>query len=901
MTVGGPTPHTMTRRSTRVRARIPILITSLDPAIPFSFLCDTLIVNAHGCAAKVPQPLEIGMPVRLRIRESREVTARIVVCQPIAGGQPSWVTGFELDKPGNIWGLTPVPEDWARFDQEAEECKAGGPATTRTRLELKMPVWPLASPSTKSGLPAKAQEELKMQLAAQQETIASLEDRLATAMASVPGVVRQQLADAQQETLAQVRKQLGAMLAQSVQEQVPAQADAIARLQERLASFESLPSAVREQLAEARASLASISETVRKQLADAQQETLAQARQQLSAMLAQSVQEQFTTQSNAIARLQERLASFESLPSAVREQLAEARASLASISETVRKQLADAQQETLAQARQQLSAMLAQSVQEQFTTQSNAIARLQERLASVESLPSAVREQLAEARASLASISETVRKQLADAQQETLAQVRQQLGAMLAESVQEQVPAQADAIARLQERLASLESLPSMVGQQLSDAHEQTQAQVRQQLGASLAEFLKPLQEELAVCRKKAEDAQQIRAAVAEQFEQLPWHIEQHTRAAFRPLQERARAELEGIIAEARSQDEQETARRQALQASAQALQEELAQARASLESSMRSLPARIQAPIAAAVEDALARGRAEISAALARELEALHERGRMVADELRAAAESLRSEREATRAQIQEAGAQREELRLWLAEQQASYTQQVGRQLEQLASELATRSGGVLEERIRSDVQIQVERAEADLNQRLRPMLDRAADLRQEALSLLGALQRENERCQTQMRALLEEKDSVDDWIKERAAEFQKTFHDALVETTGQIKGRLQMAVEMIEQPVAKLRDQAAQQLQEQAGRQARHLREHADEACDRVTRLQRDIENSVREALRAQAAETSATCGREIAQLAQRSVEEWRSALARNLESIANLLGQKLPGGEG
>ena len=786
MTVGSPTSQTMTRRSTRVRARIPILITSLDPAIPCSLLCETLIVNAHGCAAKVPQPLEIGMPVRLRVspppankagdpapRDSREATARIVLCQPIGGNQPSWVAGIELGKPGNLWGLTPSPEDWKRFDAGATEFKAGAPAG-RPAIELKMPVWPLASPSAQAALPARAsEEEIKKQLAAQQETTADLENRLATLLASVPGVVREQLAESQQETVAQVRKQLSAMLAQSVQQQSPAQAEAMARLQERLAALESLPSAVREQLAETRASLA--------------------------------------------------------------------------------------------------------------------------------------------------SIAETVPKQLADTQQETLAQVRKQLSAMLAESVQQQSPGERDAIAGLQQRLSSLASVPEEVRQQLSDAQQQTQAQIREQLSAALTGFLKPFQEELAVCRKKAEDAQQIRATVAEQFEQLPWQIQQHAQAAFRPLQQRARTELERIIAEARSQDERKPAQRQALQSSAQVLQKEHEQARGTLESSMRSLPERMQGPIAAAVEDALARGGAEISAALARELEAGHARGRMVADELRGAADLLRSEREATSAQLVALGAKREELQLWLAEQQAVYAKQANRQfeqltdqqaaytnevrqkLEQLATELATRSAAALEKQIRSDVENQAERAEADLNQRLGPMLDRASDLRQEVLSLLGTLQKESERCQTQARALLEEKDSVDDWIKERAADFQKMFHDALVETTGQIKGRLQMAVEMMEQPVEKLRDQAAQQLQEQSGRQARHLREYADEASERLRGLQREIETAVRESLRTQAAETSATCGREIAQLAQRSVEEWRSALASNLESIANLLGQKLPGGEG
>ncbi len=976
----------MTRRSTRVRARIPILITSLDSANPLSLLCETLIVNAHGCAAKVPQPLEIGMPVQLRVsaapanqagdpapRDSRETTGRIVLCQPLGGDQAIWVVGIEMDKPGNIWGLVPSPKDWKRFDEAATGFKAGVPAG-RPAIELKMPVWPLATAAAKNAPPARASEdELKTQLAAQQETIARLEDRLATSLASVPGVVREQLAEAQQETVARVRKQLGAMLAESVQEQLPAQTEAMARLQERLVALESLPSAVREQLAGTRASLASLAETVGKRLADTQQETLAQVRQQLSAMLAESVPQQSPAQTDAIAKLQERLAALESLPSIVRERLAEAQAALASISETVRQQLADTQQETLAQVRQQLSAMLAESVQGQFTAQTGAIARLQERLAAMESIPSTVREQLAEARAALASVTGTVRKQLADVQQQTLAQAREELFAALAQSVQEQFTAQSNAItrlqqrlaafesvpdevrkqlseaqqqtlaqargelgstlarsvqeqltgqgntiARLQQRLSSLESVPDAVRKQLAEAHQRTQAQVREQLDAALAEQLRPLQQELAVCRKQAEDGAQVRAAVAEQFEQLPWQIQEHTQAAFRALQDQAHVELERIIAETKSQDTQEAARRQALETSTQALQKELAQARETLESSMRNLPGRIRESIAAAVEEALAQAGAEISAALARELEGGHDRGRMVAEELRGAADLLRCEREATSAQLIALGAKREELQLWLAEQQALYTQQAGRQLEQLAeqqaahtnevrqkleqlaSELAARSAAALDKQIRSDVENQAERAQADLNQRLGPMLDRAGDLRQEVLSLLGALQKESERCQTQARALLEEKDSVDDWIRERAAEFHKMFHDAMVETTGQIRGRLQMAVEMIGEPVEKLRDQAAQQLQEQAGRQARQLREDADEAAERLLGLRRDLESAVRESLRAQAAETAATFGREIAQAAQHSVDEWRSALAKNLESIAGSLTQKLPGGE-
>ena len=178
--------------------------------------------------------------------------------------------------------------------------------------------------------------------------------------------------------------------------------------------------------------------------------------------------------------------------------------------------------------------------------------------------------------------------------------------------------------------------------------------------------------------------------------------------------------------------------------------------------------------------------------------------------------------------------------------------------------------------------------------------MLNQTIELRQEMLSLLSALQTERERGEARVGMCLKEREAVEAWMAARVADFQKVFHDALVETTGQIKGRLQMAVEMFEQPLVKLRDESAQQLQEQAARQARLLREHVDDVCVRLERLQNQVESAVRESLRTQAAETSASFGREISTVAQRAVEEWRSALAKNLESVTNILGQQLPDGK-
>jgi hypothetical protein len=267
------------------------------------------------------------------------------------------------------------------------------------------------------------------------------------------------------------------------------------------------------------------------------------------------------------------------------------------------------------------------------------------------------------------------------------------------------------------------------------------------------------------------------------------------------------------------------------------------------------------------------------------------------VKTELARELDSLRSERETNRAHLGEIAAKREELQQWLAEQQALCVQNASQRLEQLTNELASRAASALGEKVKTDIETQTIQVEADLNQRLGPMLNQAIELRQEMISLLSALQKEGERGEARADMLLKEKDGVEAWMAERVTDFQRMFHDALVETTGQIKGRLQMAVEMFEQPLAKLRDESAQQLQEQAGRQARFLREQVDEVCARLERLQCQVENAVRESLRTQATETSASFGREIAVIAQRSVEEWRCALAKNLESVANILGQQLP----
>ena len=102
------------RRSSRVPANIPVLVTSLAPGARFSEICETLVVNAHGCAIRSPMKLETGVPVHLHSEEGRQTKAQVVFCQPMGPNESGWRLGARLERPENFWGLKSCPEDWVR-------------------------------------------------------------------------------------------------------------------------------------------------------------------------------------------------------------------------------------------------------------------------------------------------------------------------------------------------------------------------------------------------------------------------------------------------------------------------------------------------------------------------------------------------------------------------------------------------------------------------------------------------------------------------------------------------------------------------------------------------------------------------------------------------------------------
>src|SRR5258708_32558291 len=102
------------RRSSRVPITLPIAVTSLEPSAPFSEICETLVVSAHGCAIFSPAKLEAGIPVQFRRKGGGVTKAHVVDCLPMGAGRQGWQVAAKLDPPENPRRRETCPEGWAR-------------------------------------------------------------------------------------------------------------------------------------------------------------------------------------------------------------------------------------------------------------------------------------------------------------------------------------------------------------------------------------------------------------------------------------------------------------------------------------------------------------------------------------------------------------------------------------------------------------------------------------------------------------------------------------------------------------------------------------------------------------------------------------------------------------------
>ena len=104
------------RLGTRVRAQIPVRVTSLDPEINFSEHCHTLLVNPQGCGIRCSRPLATGVQLRVDDLPGRGTAlAKVASARPLSEGSRYWIIGIALESPGNLWCIAPAPPDWGDY------------------------------------------------------------------------------------------------------------------------------------------------------------------------------------------------------------------------------------------------------------------------------------------------------------------------------------------------------------------------------------------------------------------------------------------------------------------------------------------------------------------------------------------------------------------------------------------------------------------------------------------------------------------------------------------------------------------------------------------------------------------------------------------------------------------
>ena len=128
----------MTRRSTRVRVQIPLVVTSMDRRHPFSAQCMALVVSPQGCGIRASQALPLETPVLLGdLPGGGSASGRVANCLPLGNDGKSFLIGVSLYNEGNVWGLADPPEDWNCIPKSTTSAGAEGKAAAKSKN-----VWP---------------------------------------------------------------------------------------------------------------------------------------------------------------------------------------------------------------------------------------------------------------------------------------------------------------------------------------------------------------------------------------------------------------------------------------------------------------------------------------------------------------------------------------------------------------------------------------------------------------------------------------------------------------------------------------------------------------------------------------------------------------------------------------
>ena len=142
-----------TRRCTRLRAEIPIIVTSMDRRHPFSDECVAIVVSPQGCGVRTAEALPLETPVLLsELPGGGKASGRVASCLPLGNGGKNFLLGVSLYNYGNVWGIADPPADWnAVVESDPAPSPANAAPAGAPKLIVNKKVWPYNLPAEGNG------------------------------------------------------------------------------------------------------------------------------------------------------------------------------------------------------------------------------------------------------------------------------------------------------------------------------------------------------------------------------------------------------------------------------------------------------------------------------------------------------------------------------------------------------------------------------------------------------------------------------------------------------------------------------------------------------------------------------------------------------------------------------
>lgn len=116
------------RRSTRLTLSIAVTLSGVDiHGESFNEPAQTICVSRHGGAVATNREMAANAPITLEIRSfPRKARARVASVGKRRSPKDPFELGFELEEPGNFWGIEFPPADWR---EAAQRVTRGAPAS----------------------------------------------------------------------------------------------------------------------------------------------------------------------------------------------------------------------------------------------------------------------------------------------------------------------------------------------------------------------------------------------------------------------------------------------------------------------------------------------------------------------------------------------------------------------------------------------------------------------------------------------------------------------------------------------------------------------------------------------------------------------------------------------------